>query len=78
MLCRSHAAPPSRIPVLAGFEQTVGGVVAKEELVVPVGFVGKFRAPGEGGLLALGQCSFDVAGVGGDGFASDRSGWTFD
>ena len=55
--------------LLAGeqFEQAVGGVVGKHELVVPVGFGGELPAPGEEGLLVLGQCSFGVAGVGGDG-----------
>ena len=50
-------------------DQAVGGVVAKEELVVPVGFGGKLRASGKEGVLVLRKCSFDVVGMCGDGFA---------
>jgi hypothetical protein len=51
---------------VSSFEQAVGGVVGKEELVVPVGVGGKLRAPGKEGLLVLRQCGFEVVGVGGD------------
>ena len=56
---------------LAGeqFEQAVGGTGAEKELVVPVGFGGEPRAPGEERLLVLGQGGFDVVGMCGDGLA---------
>jgi hypothetical protein len=38
-------------------EQAAGAVVAEHELVVPVGFGGELRGPGEEGPLVLGQRS---------------------